>query len=168
MRAASEGAGRGATFTLQLPALLPLRADAGPRRAGESAHGAALAGLRVLVVDDDADGREMLLALLGAEGAQATAAASAFEALELLRAPLPDVIVSDIGMPELDGFSFIEQLRRREPSQGGRVPAIALSAHTRADERNRALRSGFDRHVPKPLDAAQLIDALAALAPRRG
>ena len=168
VRAASEGAGRGATFTLQLPALLPLRADAGPRRAGESAHGAALAGLRVLVVDDDADGREMLLALLGAEGIDAMAAASAFEALELLAGPqLPDLIVSDIGMPEMDGFSFIEQLRRREPSQGGRVPAIALSAHTREDERERALRCGFDRHVPKPLDAGQLFEAVAALAPRR-
>jgi len=95
------------------------------------------------------------------------AAASGYEALDLLAVWHPDVIVSDVGMPEMDGFSFIEQLRQRAAAAGGRIPAVALTAHARVEHRARALHAGFNSHVPKPVDPVELFAVIASLRPRR-
>ena len=165
----SDGAGTGASFIVRLPLSVAARR---PRAAGEPAdagpqfHRPELTGLRVLVVDDEPDGREMLRTLLEDCQAEVRAAASGVEALDVLGSWQPDVIVSDIGMPEMDGFSFIEQLRQRSPADGGRIPAVALTAHARVADRARALYSGFNNHVPKPVEPMELFAVISALCPR--
>jgi CheY-like chemotaxis protein len=108
-----------------------------------------LDGLRVLVVDDEYDTREMLKAGLGQCGAEVATAGSAAEALAEISKSPPDVLVSDIGMPEEDGYSLIRNVRVLPAERGGRVPAIALTAYARAEDRMEALRAGFQMHVPK-------------------
>ncbi|HEX8723617.1 MAG TPA: PAS domain S-box protein [Pyrinomonadaceae bacterium] len=172
----SEGEGRGATFTVSLPPLPARagRADGGRRVNPASRTGGALdcppglEGLRVLVVDDEADTREVLLAVLASCGAQPTAAASAAEALRLLGRERYDVLVSDIGMPEEDGYDLIRRVRALAGERGGTIPAVALTAYARAEDRMRALRSGFQMHVPKPVEPAELITVVANLAGRGG
>ncbi|HLM55495.1 MAG TPA: ATP-binding protein, partial [Pyrinomonadaceae bacterium] len=171
----SEGEGRGSTFTVSLP-LLPVRVE---RAGGRPAHPASrsggaldcppsLQGLRVLVVEDEADTRDILLAVLTSCGAQATAAASAAEALRVLGRERYDVLVSDIGMPEEDGYTLIKRVRALAAEEGGSIPAVALTAYARAEDRMRALRSGFQIHVPKPVEPAELITVVANLAGRGG
>jgi len=169
----SEGEGRGTSFTVSLP-LMALRqetpSDAARTHAARD-HGELhcppeLAGLRVLVVDDEPDTRDVLAAVLTSCGAQVTLAASAAEAFEQVERARPDVLVTDIGMPEEDGYSLLARIRQLPRERGGAIPAAALTAYARAEDRVRALRSGFQMHVPKPVEPAELITVVANLAGR--
>jgi PAS domain S-box-containing protein len=170
----SEGEGRGTTFTVNLP-LLPMRiepeSEAAPvyptARTIES-HDCPpeLSGLHVLLVEDEADSRDLLYLVLHSCGAEVATAGSAAEALELIKSEKFNVIVSDIGMPEEDGFSLIGKIRNLSNEQGGNVPAIALTAYARAEDRVRAIRSGFQMHIAKPVEPAELIAVVANLAGR--
>jgi signal transduction histidine kinase/ActR/RegA family two-component response regulator len=164
IQAASGGPGRGATFRVELPVSREARAvrvDDAPRP--EPAR-SLLDGARVLVVDDEPDSRDLLLALLGSWGAHATGASSVPEALEAVVRERPDLVLSDIAMPGADGFALVEALRRRERDRGARrVPAAAITAFARVEDRQRALASGFDAHVPKPIQPEELRSTLSAL-----
>ncbi|MFP2911000.1 ATP-binding protein, partial [Pyxidicoccus sp. 3LFB2] len=170
--ASSLGEGQGATFVVRLPLSVALRSDVAmpgaPRVSlptqGELACPPQLAGLRVLLVDDEADTREFLRALLEGCDARVTVAASAAEGLEALQRERPDVMVSDIGMPGEDGYGFIRKVRALSASQGGRTPAAALTAYARTEDRTRVLLAGFQAHVPKPVEPAELLAVLASLA----
>jgi light-regulated signal transduction histidine kinase (bacteriophytochrome)/CheY-like chemotaxis protein len=166
----SEGTGRGATFTVRLPLSVATRRSAPPDVLTAARHDfdcpPALDGMRILVVDDEPDARQMLATLLEACKSEVRAVASGYEAIDLLSSWRPDVIVSDVGMPEMDGFSFIEALRRRPAAEGGRIPAIALTAHARVEHRARALHAGFNSHVPKPVDPVELFAVIASVKPR--
>jgi len=166
----SEGLGRGARFTVTLPE--GLVADRPRRGAGQAdaaiADAATLAGVSVLVVDDDAEAREMLTMILSEQGARVSSAASAAEGLATIAAdPAPDVLVSDIGMPGDDGYSFIRAVRAREEDGRPRLPAVALTAFARPQDRDTALASGFDAHCGKPLRPHLLIAAIAGVLNRR-
>ncbi len=158
----SPGVGLGATFTVQLPLLNVepeiKQTDELPQPTLE------LMGIRVLTVDDDADARELLTVLLSEYGATVKTVTSAAEVLANLESFQPDVLVSDIGMPEVDGYSLIEQIRTLPPEKGGEIPAIALTAYARVDDQQRAITSGYQRHVTKPLDPEELVQAVVALA----
>ncbi len=173
--AASEGKGRGATFTVELP--LATSASPPPRTPPQAQPALAggeglepsetlLAGLRVLVVDDERDARDLLTAVLQQHGAEATAAASAREALEAIAQAPPDVLVADIAMPDEDGYLLLEQVRALPPERGGRIPAIAVTAYARAEDTRRALAAGFQVHLAKPLDPAVLALTVAQVAGR--
>jgi PAS domain S-box-containing protein len=168
----SRGQGHGATFTVKLP-LLPLRTEP-ESEAPPSVHPAAqtnespncppeLSGLRVLLVDDEPDSRDLLNFMLESCGAEVAPAASAAEAFKLIRSEKFDVVVSDIGMPDEDGYSLIRKIRDLPDGEGGNVPAIALTAYARAEDRVRAIRSGFQMHIAKPVEPAELIAVVANL-----
>jgi CheY-like chemotaxis protein len=125
-----------------------------------------LDGLKVLVVDDEPDTRELLQAGLGHCGADVTVAASAAEALEAMQQAAPDLLISDIGMPVEDGYELIRRVRALPDESGGRVPAIALTAYARVEDRMQALRAGYQMHVPKPVEMAELVAVAASLAQR--
>ena len=167
IEASSEGAGRGATFTVKLPLLPPSASESPPAaldRAALLECPAELHGLKVLVVDDEPDARELMATMISGCGCVVHGAASAREALALVRALHPDVIVSDIGMPGEDGYELMRQLRRLPPEEGGRTPAAAVTAYARPADRRQALRAGFEMHLPKPVDPADLLATLATLA----
>ncbi|MEH2298461.1 MAG: response regulator [Nostoc sp.] len=163
--AQSPGTGEGATFTVRLPLLQDNRANRGNREAtGEISSPVAsvpLAGLRVLVVDDQADTRNFLSFMFEEYGAIATAVASVDEALTVIEQAKADILISDIGMSEQDGYTLIRKLRSLEPEKGGRLPAIALTAYTREEDRLEALRAGFQQHLSKPIDPTKLIAMVA-------
>lgn len=172
IRGLSAGIGKGSTFILRLPILADL-AKAPESRASEEAAfafeepgGPSLEGLKVLVVDDEPDTREILQRLLESCDAQVLIAASAREALTLLRQEKPHVLVSDIGMPHEDGYWLIQQVRSLAPEEGGSIPALALTALARSEDRIRALRAGFQAHTAKPVETAELAYLVAALAGR--
>jgi CheY-like chemotaxis protein len=123
-----------------------------------------LDGTCVLVVDDDEDALSLLSQLLANVGASTETATSAAEALEKVRRIRPDVIVSDIGMPNVDGYDLMRRVRRLPASEGGRTPAIAVTAYARPDDAERAFAAGFQRHVPKPIDPGEMVFAVANLA----
>jgi CheY-like chemotaxis protein len=127
-----------------------------------------LAGLRVLVVDDEPDTRELLAAVLDSCGAQVIQAATAAEAFEQVEHARADVLVTDIGMPGEDGYSLLARIRALPRERGGRIPAAALTAYARAEDRVRALRAGFQTHMTKPVEPAELITVVANLAGRTG
>jgi len=175
VRAASEGEGKGATFTVMLPISPVYHVDA----SGSRVHPAArdllspvddctdrLDGVRILVVDDESDTRDLLKQGLEYCGAKVGVAGSAEEALQKVTASYPDILISDIGMPRVDGYELIRQIRRLPKELGGKVPAIALTAYTRTEDRLQALRAGYDMHVPKPVELAELV-AVAATVVRR-
>jgi PAS domain S-box-containing protein len=170
--AASEGEGRGATFTVRLPLSVALRREPVlPLTSKTPEPGRAslpcppqLEGLRVLVVDDEADTREYLRTLIEGCGAGVTVAASAAEGLAALRRERPDLLVSDIGMPDEDGYGFIRKVRALPAEEGGRTPAAALTAYARVEDRARVLMSGFQSHVPKPVEPLELLAVLASMA----
>jgi signal transduction histidine kinase/ActR/RegA family two-component response regulator len=175
VRANSEGEGQGSTFTVMLPITPLYQVDPSGGRVHPAARDLLpefadctdrLDGLRVLVVDDEADTRELLKQGLEYCGAQVSLAASAAEALDTLMANVPDVLISDIGMPGVDGYDLIKQVRNLPPQRGGKVPAIALTAYTRTEDRLQSLRAGYDMHVPKPVELAELI-AVASTVVRR-
>ncbi|MFL5582291.1 MAG: response regulator [Gemmatimonadaceae bacterium] len=167
----SEGEGRGASFTVRLPLAAADSMGAGPEHApgggvSPSAPPAALKGLRVLVVEDETDTRQMVAFALTAAGAEVKTAARAQEALDTLEGWTPDVLVSDIGMPGVDGYAFIGEVRRREADSGGRLPAIALTAYAGIEARRSAISAGFQTHLAKPLDPAEMVAVVAKLAGR--
>jgi CheY-like chemotaxis protein len=126
-----------------------------------------LKGLRVLIVDDDPDTRALLVMTLEQSGAESVAAvASASEALGALARLAPDVLVSDIGMPNVDGYELIRQIRALPADAGGRTPAAALTAYATPDDRQRALDAGYNLHIPKPIEPRELAAAVARLAGR--
>ncbi len=171
--AASEGLGRGATFVLTLPvrATLPEAAPELPPAAlvvsSEARQPLALHGFRALVVDDEPDARDLLHTVLTQAGAEVETAASASAALALLEQFRPHVLVSDIGMPDENGYSLMRRLRERAPDQGGDIPAVALTAYTRAEDRREALAAGFTTHIGKPVRPDDLVSVVAGLAASR-
>jgi PAS domain S-box-containing protein len=175
VRAKSPGEGLGSTFIVALP-LAVIRHDgergvhpaAAAADAGPEAEPVTLDGLRVLVVDDDPDGRELVRRVLGASGATVVTAGSAAEGLEAVERERPDVIVSDIGMPGVDGYEFIRRVRALGRGRGGAAPAVAVTAFARSEDRRRALRAGYQSHVAKPMDAAELVEVIASVAGRPG
>jgi len=164
VHAHSGGAGAGATFTVLLP-VLAVRALV-EDTAGAPARLPRLDGVRVLVVDDHADARRLVETVLRHCGAQVTLAGSVQEALSILRASYMDVVVSDIGMPDADGYALIRRVRDMEREHGGRMPAVALTAYAGPDDRERALAAGFDCHVTKPITPTELAEAVARTARR--
>jgi CheY-like chemotaxis protein len=129
-----------------------------------------LDGLHVLVVEDNADGREVMTIMLEQAGARATAVGSVKEALAALESLQPDALVSDIGLPDEDGYALIRRIRSREAERGGFLPAVAMTGYVRTEDRARVLAAGFQVHVPKPINPVELTAAIAAVArdPRRG
>lgn len=170
---ASPGAGQGSTFTVNLP-LLTFAPTAEVAIAGvpiasqESITSAepSLAGLRALVIDDEEDARELLIALLEAFEVEVIATASGTEACETLPLFKPDVIICDIGMPREDGYTVIRKIRALPTAQGGRTPAIALTSYARQEDRQQAKQAGFQQHLPKPLNADDLFRAIGLLTGR--
>lgn len=173
IEAQSAGKGYGATFRLRLPLASPVLAPnapsetvlpAGPSRGdGETPD---LAGRTVLVVEDDPDGRALICKLLSRCGAKVQAAENAAQGKELFQAARPDLLISDIGMPNEDGYSFIRRIREVEAGSTQPVPAIALTAYAQSDDRRRALRAGFQMHLPKPVVPAELLAAVGSLCAR--
>lgn len=161
----SPGEGLGATFTVQLP-LLNITPDVQPLDA-YSEQDLDLTGIRVLAIDDEPDARELLTALLTQYGADVLTVASASEVLANLEAFQPTVLVSDIAMPEVDGYTLIQRVRALLPRQGGQIPAIALTAYAREDDHQRAISSGFQHHITKPLEPERLVQAVVTLTRHR-
>jgi two-component system CheB/CheR fusion protein len=173
IRAESGGSGQGATFTVRLPvaAILPVPA-------GRPLHGATcndpspsesrnLAGLRVHLVDDDALGRRMIATLLRTNGATVTESRSATDALKMIDPTPPDVLISYVGMPGEDGgYGLIREVRRLDAARGRQTPAVALTAYASPQDRRMALAAGFDTHIPKPVEPAELVEVIAHLAGR--
>jgi len=166
IRAESPGPGQGATFTVSLPSA-PFGAEvATPEQEGamRRVEPGTLTGVRVLVVEDHDDTREFVAAVLAQYGAEVTTATSARTALAAFERAKPHVLVSDIAMPEEHGYSLIQTVRARPLEQGGRVPAIALTAYVRSEDRERAVAAGYNRHLVKPIDPVDLASAVAQLA----
>jgi len=164
----SPGSGEGATFTITLPII---GADASPSPARDPVAGAiaftwppVLRGLRVLVVDDEPDARELIAEVLEHCSAAVSSAASVREALAEVDRLRPHVVLSDIGMPGEDGYDLIRELRAREKDAGVRTPALAVTAFASLQDRERALRAGYDFHLTKPVDPPELVDTVAKLA----
>ena len=176
VRASSDGEDKGATFTVMLPISPVYQVDSSGGRVHPGARDLLppnditdrLDDLKILVVDDEADTRELLRQGLEYCGAHVRVAASANQALNELQMALPDIIISDIGMPGSDGYDLIRQIRGLPPEKGGKIAAIALTAYTRVEDRLQALRGGYDMHVPKPVELAELVAVAASVARRSG
>jgi PAS domain S-box-containing protein len=166
----SPGEGLGTTVKMLIPLVVPhaVFEDAGisTARPLDLSVVSELAGLKLLVVEDQADARELIQRVLEDSGAEVLTAANAADALALVRTAQPDILVSDIGMPEGDGFDLLRSLRALGAEHGGNIPAIAVTAFARSEDRTRALRAGFLAHVAKPLDAAELVATVASVAGR--
>ncbi len=121
----------------------------------------------MLVVDDEVDARNLVKRVLEECSARVFVAASAQEGLALLQSELPNIIISDIGMPGVDGYEFIKQVRQLSADKGGKTPAAALTAFARAEDRTRALRAGYQTHVAKPVEPTELTAVVASLATKR-
>ena len=166
--AKSDGLGTGATFTVDLPGSCAESSTSVPRprpSPGAADH-AVLEGLRVLVVDDDADAREVVSLALQERGADVLHAGSAADGLAQAALQRPDVLICDIGMPGTDGYAMMRELRALPEVAGGRIPAIAVTGFARSEDVRRALESGFQRHLAKPVDLWKLVEALAKLVDR--
>jgi PAS domain S-box-containing protein len=165
--ASSAGEGRGSTFTVTLPGLDARTVAAQPRPVPAVAEpprdGVDLTGVRVLLVEDEADTRELLSLALAGYGARVRAAASVMEALAALNASPPDVLVSDIGMPEQDGYALLRKIRHASAPEVAALPAIALTAYAKHEDRVQALAAGFQAHLAKPLEPLQLARTIRAL-----
>ncbi|MDZ8262818.1 ATP-binding protein [Nostoc sp. ChiQUE01b] len=166
VKADSHGEDKGAIFTVSLPLL----ADESPRLTDKQNYPAFLAtnslplnGIRILVVDDDTDSRDFVAFVLEQDGAFVMAVSSADEALKTLAEVKPDVLVSDISMPDMDGYMLIHEVRTRTSEQGGQIPAIALTAFARNNDYEKALKAGFQMHLSKPLNPEKLIAAIVKL-----
>ena len=173
VRAKSAGEGQGSTFVVSLP-LAPLRSGEIREHPTTSKYGAIdcesvhLSGVMVLIVDDEPDARTLIRRVLEQCQAEVIAAASAAEGLALLKQHRPDVLISDIGMPETDGYRFLRQVRQLSPIEGGRTPAIALTAFARSEDRTRAMMAGYQVHIAKPIEAQELLATVGSLAGRTG
>ncbi|MEH2150051.1 GAF domain-containing protein [Nostoc sp.] len=168
VQAESLGEGQGATFIVRLPYLQDESKkikDAKDNSSLVADQSSPLSGLEILVVDDDADMREFLPFMLEQYGATVTVVASAIEALTALSQSQPNLIVSDIGMPEMDGYMLMRQIRSLKPEQGGTIPAIALTAYAGEMDHQQAIAVGFQQHISKPVDPEELVKAIASLVP---
>jgi PAS domain S-box-containing protein len=166
VHADSPGEGAGATFTIRLPTSSVMDTpDVTPSTADAQLTSAdvTLEGIRVLLVEDEADTREFVIRLLETHRASVVAAASATEALSLFAADVPDIVVSDIGLPGVDGYDLMEQIRRKSVTEGGGVPALALTAYARSEDRTRALLAGYQAHLAKPVEPTELVATVASL-----
>jgi signal transduction histidine kinase/ActR/RegA family two-component response regulator len=166
IEASSAGEGRGSTFTVKLPLLAsgsPVISPPVARTEERAAGTPMLDGITVLVVDDEEDAREAMAVLLGQAGARVISVAGAAEALDTLDRERPDVLLSDIAMPGEDGYALIRRVRSRPGETGGRIPAAALTAYATLEDRAKAIRAGYDEHIPKPVDPTRLIGAVALL-----
>ena len=186
VHATSEGEEQGATFTVRLPLLVSRYTEdflAGnakqlsgdnrePSLAAESEpisiDATKLDGLRVLIVDDEADAREMLQVMLTQFGAEVKVSGSAKETLKVLECWLPEILVSDIGMPDEDGYALIQKVRELVPESGGQIPAIALTGYAMPEDRERLLSAGYQAHLSKPVELAELVNIIVSLAGRAG
>ncbi len=173
VQARSEGMGKGSSFVVHLPisAAAPEHPPDRPQPATSEPPRdeiplPSLLGTKVLVVDDDADARELLRSILAHSGASVRTAGSAEEAMQQFDARQPDVLVSDIGMPGKDGYDLIRQIRSLDDKSGGHVPALALTAFARSDDRRRAIGAGFHMHLAKPVEPAELVTIVSSLANR--
>jgi PAS domain S-box-containing protein len=182
VRASSGGEGQGSTFTVRLPLMGDGGAEAPATTNGERLHSpgpageirplsnkaADINGLRVLVVDDEAEAREMLQIMLNQFGAEVRVSASAQEVLKMLECWKPEVMVSDIGMPDEDGYFLIDKIRKLVPENGGQIPAVALTGYAGPEDRTRLLSAGYQVHLTKPVELAELVNTIAKLAGRAG
>jgi CheY-like chemotaxis protein len=179
VRVKSAGLGQGATFIVSLPvSILHAKPDSKGRQHPESEkdlcppYAPHLDGVRVLIVDDDADAMELVRRVLVSCEAQVTTASSGARGLELLEEECPDVVLADIGMPEMDGYEFIKQVRASDPQGAGArerargTPVVALTALARSEDRRRAMLAGFDLHMAKPVEPAELVAVVGRLARR--
>ncbi len=181
----SDGPGTGATFQLVLPcvenldesecAISSSRINSGGRDNARTQVGLSrvahnsqmlLLGRKILGIDDEADARNIVRSALSACGAQVKMAASAHEAMQLVQSWLPDIIVSDVGMPDMDGYELMRRIRQLPPENGGLIPSIALTGYSRSEERERALAAGFQTFLPKPIDTQLLAQTIADLLKR--
>ncbi len=163
--AESQGENQGATFIIQLPLMQQSRAKLNASEPIPTQREAKvpLDGVQILLVDDEADTREFQAFVLSQSGANVTAVASALEALQALKHFTPDVLVSDIGMAEMDGYMLMQQIRSRPPNQGGTIRAIALTAYAAEIDQKRALQVGFQTHITKPVEPEKLVKAIVSL-----
>ena len=174
VEAESSGEGQGATFVVKLPVIPVYQRETLAGRdhtsAGDAPHAydcpERLDGLKVLVVDDELDTRELLKFSIGQCGAEVETAGSAREALALLEETRRDLLISDIGMPGEDGYELIRKVRALPAGRGGKIPAIALTAYARTEDRLRALRAGYQMHIAKPVELAELVAVMASLIGR--
>lgn len=182
VEASSPGEGQGATFTVKLPLMAAGSGGAMPQQAEKRAHTidrrnsgssnvhfectSELEGLHVLVVDDEEDTRRLVKTVLESCGAKVTIATNAAEALSVLQSARPDILISDLGMPDEDGYALIRKVRALSPDQGGQTPAAALTAYARVEDRLKSLRAGFQIHLPKPIEPIELVAVVANLANR--
>ena len=172
VQADSAGEGQGSTFTIRMPFVSVKQSKESKREHPMATVGAplaalqSLAGVRVLAVDDEADSRGLLRVVLEAAGATVTTAGSAAEALGLIETNPPDVLVADIGMPEMDGFELIRHVRTLPNPVAAHVPAAALTAFARSEDRTKALQVGFEMHLAKPVDPGELVASVATLVRR--
>jgi CheY-like chemotaxis protein len=171
VRAASAGENQGATFTLVFPAQVsaPLSAEFGPSGQGSSAREPIdttqrLDGVSIMVVDDDGDSRSFMCQLLEDRGASVVSAESTSDALTSFTQARPDVLVSDIGMPDEDGYTLIRRVRELPEGEGGGIPAIALTAYVRPEDARAAIVAGYQRHLSKPVAVTDLVATIAELA----
>jgi CheY-like chemotaxis protein len=171
---ASGGEGEGATFRVRLPVMIvhvdPRAAQRGPAQAATTdasgVHLANLDGVRILAVDDDLDARLLVREILSAAGADVHTADSGEEALDAIKRVKPHVLLADLGMPRMDGFELIQRVRTSDDPAVHDVVAAALTAYARSEDRAKALRSGYEIHLSKPIDPAELVTTMAALARR--
>jgi len=177
VHAESPGKGLGARFTVKLPLMAVTTKDSEHERVHPTVGGRvcfenspSLKGLRILVVDDEADARELLIQILKESGVEVVAVATADEAIRVLteQASRLDVLVSDIGMPNQDGYSLLRRVRSLPPEMGGQIPAVALTAYARTEDRRAAFLAGFQSHLAKPVELAELIAVIANLTGRTG
>lgn len=174
VRAKSPGINQGSTFIVSLPVVAvssgASASEEKPTVLSEATQSEdalpSLLGVKVLIVDDDADARELLRSILAHQGASARTAGSVKEALVQFNSRIPDVLLSDIGMPEEDGYELIRKVRNLNREQGGQVPAVALTAFARSDDRRRVISAGFHMHLAKPVEPAELVTVVASLAKR--
>lgn len=163
--AASEGEGKGATFTVQLPVIEAVQ-EAATEENASVANIPTLEGLRVLVVDDSVDTLDLIAFILEQYKAQVRTATSVDEALHAIAQIKPDILISDIGMPDQDGYALIRQVRTLEADEERHIPAVALTAFAREEERSLILNSGFQMHIPKPVEPTELVAVVANMAGR--
>ena len=174
VQAMSEGLGKGATFTVTLPVSavrtvsLDELSDHSAGRRPEPQNSPSLAGVRALLVEDETDARELVTLMLMEGGMEVRTAVSAAEALDACDEWRPDILIADIGMPVEDGYTLMKKLRARENERGGHLPAIALTAYARQEDRLRAFSAGYESHVPKPVEPVELLAVVASLTNRTG
>ncbi|KAF3884831.1 MULTISPECIES: PAS domain-containing hybrid sensor histidine kinase/response regulator [Nostocales] len=164
VKAESLGEGQGATFTVMLP-LMKMPLQSAPKLK-QSVESLPFNGVKILVVDDEVDTRELIAFILRESGAEVTQVGSACEALQALTQFQPDLLLSDIGMPEVDGYMLIRDIRAMPPNQGGQIPALALTAYALEGDSQQAIAAGFQQHIAKPIDPTALVTAVANLTRR--